>query len=385
MFYSEAEQKWKHHITVNGKRITTLRANSKQELEKLVKEKEAQINKKINFDWKKASVNDLIKLFVEENKESWEKSTYNWYDAMLKHLEREIGKMKIWDVTTDDLNRMLKQLSKNNPNTDEPSSKRLIFCLANITRQVFKMAYAKRLIEYDPAAVLKTPKQSNKSGKEKQGTRVLTLKEIGWIINTPHELQTANMIMLYTGMRSEELLALKWNDIDIKNRTINVNKALKYDGDKPYLGSTKTGKERTVLMPPDLYDYLKGVYPKKKKDALVVCNSKGEYYSKSGWRSKYKSYIKDLDIRYGGKFKSKCSPHYQQTIQGWTPYSLRHTSSTYGAVFGVNRKQLADNQGHDLATMQKYYEGDLLELRKKEIEKISYKKILEELEKQQEN
>lgn len=377
MFYSESEQKWKHYITVNGKRLKTVRADSEEELKKKIKKEEELINKKINFDWKKANVTDLIILFKEENKDNWEKSTYNWYKSILNHIENSIGKNKLWNVTADDLSKMLKSLAVCNPNTDKPASKRMLSCVANVTRQIFKTAYSKRLIEFDPSDNLKVPKQA-KTESTRQGTRVLTKEEIGWIIYTPHELQTANLIMLYTGMRSEELLALRWNDINIKEGTININKALKFNNNKPYLGTTKTGKDRIVIMPPDLLEHMKKVYPKKsERDKLVVANSRGEYFSKSRWRSKYESYIKDLDILYGGKFTSKCNPHYKQTIRGWTPYSLRHTSSTYGAAFGVDKKQLADNQGHDQATMQKYYEGDLFELRKKEIEKISFSGIAE--------
>lgn len=375
--FTKGQNLWRIRIYNNGKLIKTIRSKDKTETEKRAKEYAKLIDKKINIDWQKASVNDLIEDFISTNKENWEISTYNWYYDILKHIKNNIGEENLWDITTEDLNWLLKDLAKNNPNTGRPASKRLLFCVTNVTKQLFKYAAGKRYIEYDPAVTVKTPKRiiSDEEETERKGTRVLTLEEIGWIIYTPHELQTANMIMLYTGMRSEELLALQWKDINIKEKTITVNKAVKYDKDKPYLGKTKTGKKRTVIMPPDLYEHIKKVYPKKELDKLVVCNSKGEYFSKSGWRSKYKSYIKDLDVLYSGKGIKKYSPYYEQTIQGWSPYSLRHTSSTYGALFGVNKKQLADNQGHDEKTMNKFYEGELFELRKKEIEKVSFKEI----------
>ena len=47
-----------------------------------------------------------------------------------------------------------------------------------------------------------------------------------------------------------------------------------------------------------------------------------------------------------------------------------------GDKFGVNKKQLADNQGHDEETMERYYEDSILDERRKEISKVSYKNML---------
>lgn len=54
----------------------------------------------------------------------------------------------------------------------------------------------------------------------------------------------------YTGMRTGEVFALTWNDIDLENRTIKINKTV-YARDKEnyYISSTIEGiqKANTVL------------------------------------------------------------------------------------------------------------------------------------------
>lgn len=65
----------------------------------------------------------------------------------------------------------------------------------------------------------------------------------------------------YTGMRTGEVFALTWNDIDLKNRTIKINKTV-YAKDKEnkgrwYLGTTKTaGSCREVYICDTLYSVL---------------------------------------------------------------------------------------------------------------------------------
>ena len=62
----------------------------------------------------------------------------------------------------------------------------------------------------------------------------------------------------YTGMRTGEVFALTWNDIDLENRIIKINKTV-YAKDKEkkgrwYLGTTKTaGSCREIYICDTLY------------------------------------------------------------------------------------------------------------------------------------
>ena len=331
-----------------------------------------KLQARINFDWEKATISHMIDEWLSENEDRWERSTYEWYVNMTKHIKRDIGSLKLWDVTARQLNSFLKALAKRNPNTGKPAGKKLVKSIKHILKTSFGWAVANNYLERDPTVALLLPKTS---ASNTSGSRCLELKEIQWILYTPHKMQMPSVIMLYTGMRPEEVLALKNSDINLEKGVIYVNKAVKYSRNAPYIGETKTGVNRVVVMPPELIEFLKGIGIES-NDKLLVPDSDGKLYHKTNWQRKYKSYITDLDILYGGKFKSKFDPNYVQTIKGWTPYCLRHTSSTMGGLFGVNKKQLADNQGHDEETMTRYYEDSVIEARRKEIAKIAYKNIL---------
>lgn len=58
-------------------------------------------------------------------------------------------------------------------------------------------------------------------------------------------------LAVYTGSRKKELAALSWNDLDFKNKEIQIRHSIKYDRDaKKYInGSTKTDKAvRDILI-----------------------------------------------------------------------------------------------------------------------------------------
>ena len=96
----------------------------------------------------------------------------------------------------------------------------------------------------------------------------------------------------YTGMRTGEVFALTWNDIDLENRIIKINKTVyAKDNEKKgrwYLGTTKTvGSCREVYICDTLY--------------LVLSNYKklqNEYRKEYG--KKYKRYIiEEVRNKYG--------------------------------------------------------------------------------------
>ena len=96
----------------------------------------------------------------------------------------------------------------------------------------------------------------------------------------------------YTGMRTGEVFALTWNDIDLENRIIKVNKTVyakdKEENGRWYLGTTKTiGSCREVYICDTLYSALSD-YKK------IQIKYKKEY------GKKYKRYIlKEVKNKFG--------------------------------------------------------------------------------------
>ena|GEM_PF-702943 len=73
-------------------------------------------------------------------------------------------------------------------------------------------------------------------------------------------------ILVYTGMRSGELGALLWSDVDLEHRTISITKAVEERKNK--VGPTKTEETRTIAIEPALLPVLRYLKAKGAKGKL---------------------------------------------------------------------------------------------------------------------
>lgn len=87
-------------------------------------------------------------------------------------------------------------------------------------------------------------------------SELMALKEITLASNT--HIEAAVIIAIYTGLRREEVLGLRWQDVDFDNRLLRIQNTCSKVGTKiVYAEATKTRQSRRkVPMMDDLYDYL---------------------------------------------------------------------------------------------------------------------------------
>lgn len=145
----------------------------------------------------------------------------------------------------------------------------------------------------------------------------------------------------FTGMRPEELIALKWGDVDWKHQTIRVQRVRTFKGSER--DDTKTGVERDVDMVPQVVDALK---------------------SMKAW-----TFVKGVD---GDIFESPYTGRAwhddrSQRDNCWTPtlkalgirrrraYSTRHTYCTAALMHGVNPAYIAAQAGHSVKMLFDVY------------------------------
>ena len=160
-------------------------------------------------------------------------------------------------------------------------------------------------------------------------------------------------------MRTGEVFALTWNDIDLKNRLIIINKTvyskLKDEKGRWFLGTAKTeGSCREVYICDTLYK--------------ALCNYKKQqqlYKKKYGNKSKYKNRnnIEMVFTRKNGsyagtdiiKYPFKIIRHELQ-IKNCRFYDLRGSYATKCLRNGVEIKDVADILGHKrIETTENYY------------------------------
>lgn len=99
------------------------------------------------------------------------------------------------------------------------------------------------------------------SDKVERVPQILTLEDIRALLKnakeTEHPWYPIWAFAMLTGMRSGELKALQWKDIDFEKRIITVSKS--YSPHIKGIKSTKAGYWRNVPISPDLEDVIKGL------------------------------------------------------------------------------------------------------------------------------
>lgn len=327
----------------NGKRkYKTVYGKTQKEVKAKVAQLKVQMGKGIDV----TSDRDIFKTWIDKflQKKEREDLTAAYLTALrarAKHLE-PLYYDEIKKISVSDIDNVLASLTGWRCDAP-PLSRRTIGSIKDVAYQVFEYAIVSRVIDFNPAKYATIPKS-----KPSVTRTAISNAIIQQIIDTPHRAQLAAMIMLYAGLRRGEVIALTWPDINLREGFIRVNKAVEFDNGRPLLKSTKTeAGDRIVNIPSILIDYLKSI-ERDSDNLLVVHSAKGTMYTSSGWRRLWKSYMADLNVKYG--YNGNASKHnpkgLKMKIETFTAHQLRHTFATMCYLSGMDVLDCKEQMGH---------------------------------------
>ena len=168
------------------------------------------------------------------------------------HLFPAFGKMRLDEITTDEIQRFL--------NERQGLARNTVHTMFVLLSEILASAYEDRLIPSDPSKSKRLSIPSHKK-KERQALSPDQLKEIigGIARNLPDDDERRLIsLMLFTGMRRGEVLGLRWEDIDFQKKLIHVERAISYTTNQPIVSSTKTQSGRRIIPLDDqLVEFLK--------------------------------------------------------------------------------------------------------------------------------
>lgn len=344
----------------SGKR-KTVRAESQKELNKKVLELKASIIRG-ELLYSAAYFADWRERWFEDTKVPLELSqrTLEEYRRAITHLKRRFGgKTQIKDIRLAEFQSFINELAVCNPNTGAPASRKLIKDLIRVGNGIFKYAAANGvsgIINFFDAVMI--PKQATVTKR-----RRLSEDEQSMILDSEHSVKLPAMIMMFSGLRLGEVLALEWNDVDFDTSTITVNKSMVFEENKGKItsGGKTRNATRIVAIPPVLVEYLKQEKDKSKTDLICVTANR-KPHTKSSWRRSWDSYIIDLNLKYGydNKF-NKNNPRIKASqlplrIERFTAHYLRHTYATLLYLQGVDVVTAKQMMGHaDVSTTINIY------------------------------
>ncbi|MGD6778796.1 tyrosine-type recombinase/integrase [Sutcliffiella horikoshii] len=247
----------------------------------------------------------------------------------IRHIKPRFGHLKIKEITTQQVLEFQKYLSGELKSLE---SARTIFAnfkvLINHAKKFFNL---RRDPTLQVPAMPRGKKKVDFIKREEFDVRVEAIDM--------HYYKELTILMFYTGLRVGEAMAIKWVDVDLDNREIDINKAWSLNEKKE--GPVKTAASEAVIpIPRVVVDMMTKI---KKESAEKIYGFTEEYYVFGGmkpyhynhYHKKYKEFFPDLRI-----------------------HSLRHSFAAYLINKGVdiylvkelmrheNIKETADTYGH---------------------------------------
>lgn len=322
------------------KQFKYIYASSVRELTKAEADIRAKAEKGINL----MTMNDTYSEWLERLKTVKEteltETEYNTFVARASHFVDFFGSVPLKEINQQNIQPIINAVFKRNPSTGKPSAKRTVERYLSAASAVFEYAIENRATDFNPCKYVKIPKQAQVSER-----RALSPQERQWIEDTPHRAQTAAMLMMYSGLRRGEATALLWSDINLKEKTITVNKSYDFKNYRIKTPKTASGT-RVVSIPDKLVNYLRSL---DRKSIYVITSASGKMMSDTAWKRLWDSYLCDLDLKYGTSIqkRNKFDPRgHILTIETFSPHCLRHTFCTIMYEAGIDVLTAKEQMGH---------------------------------------
>ena len=307
-----------------------------------------------------AEVKDKLRAAIEDSKkldpvkagsytlEQWLKLWYSVYvelqvrystrefyhNAIDHHIIPKLGNVKLEKLTMLQIQQFYNELlksgrvqKKNQPELKEHGlSPRMVQCVHVVLNKALEYAVEEKLILANPAKKCKIPKNTHKE------MNILPEALIGPYLSAAkeHGILAPMYLELTTGLRRGELLALRWEDLDVQNRTLSINKSVARQDGKLVISTPKTPNSiRTVLLPEDTVKLLVEEHERHPANPYLFPSPRtGETWDPDGFRRLHDRIIKEIGAEHV-RF-----------------HDMRHTFATLSLKSGVDVRTLSETLGH---------------------------------------
>jgi len=259
-------------------------------------------------------------------------NTYNQYRSIVRrHLVPALGSIKLEKLTPERIQSFCAQKQ------DEGLSAKTVVIIHGVLSSALDNAFKWGLIPRNVARLVSLPRI------ERYEAQTLTVGQALKLLGVARgsRIEALLLVALTTGMRRGELLALRWEDIDLEasilhvRRTVNPITGLGYKEGEP---KSKAGRRKIVLSEVTieaLKEHRQGqeqvrarVGARWQEHGIVFCNKYGGFFNPTTVLNAFKKLLRDAglpDIRI---------------------HDLRHSAATILAAARVDLKTIQERLGH---------------------------------------
>lgn len=254
-------------------------------------------------------------------------TTYSRYKPCIRRAVEAFGCSYITQIDVTDIHRYITSFALS-PKGKARYSSKTVKTQLGIFNMIFKYAILRGYTKDNPCAYVPIPKGLPKKARELPDD--CEIKKVINGVNKPFGLFA--YLILYSGLRRGEALALTYNDIDKKDGVIHVTKSLYHESNVPHIKTPKTAAgERDVL----LLNCLSDVLPRttsQNRDKPLFPNGNGEYMTAGEAKIAWRDYCRETDLKV-------------------TAHQLRHAYATILYNAGVGDKDAQTLLGHSTIAM----------------------------------
>ena len=274
------------------------------------------------------TLKEILDRFMENKKGNVEKSSLKSYRVWYNYL-RPLYSKRMKDIRTFELQNFINSLSHLSTGS--------LKLVKSFIRMLFKDAMEMDIISKDYSEYIKLPKY-----KKVIERKIFTEEEIALLWDNIKVLEYADtiLILIYTGMRINELLKLEKKNGNLENYTIT--------------GGSKTdaGKNRIIPIHPKILPLIIKRM-ENETDYLIPNKKETNYYEYNNFRQN--EFVKIME----------------QLGMEHTIHDTRHTFATMISDVSDNENAITGIIGHTNINMTKKYTHTNIEKMRKEMEKIN--------------
>lgn len=285
---------------------------------------------------KELTLSQWAEQWYESYKSQVQHSTYAGYRYTLKLIQEGLGNMKVQELLPMDINKFLDSLAER-----DYSMSMIRKCRAMLI-QVFDSAEDNNLISRNPARRSKLMRDKRDLLPEQRSTKeAFSDEEVAFLERYLEEDLLGNSIrlMLCTGLRTQELLALSPTDFSEDASYVSVQKAIKTVDGHPTLGPPKSkSSRRKIPIPECCRKYARYLCEHGGKDFIWSLPGKNPLYSVGSFRRRYYTALSKIP-----------------GVRKLSPHCCRHTYVTRLEARNVPMEVIARLAGHsEIKTTDRY-------------------------------
>jgi len=368
IYYSERLKKWVGQFTANSKRKSIYGSTKREVIEKMHKSLvNVQENKFI--DKSKLTISAILDIILQEEEKTnriSETTLLRKSETAKKIKSMYIADMPIQRVSAIQINDCLLEL------VDYSNSYISKICM--LLNNVFNKAVLLNIISLNPFSIkgnIIKPKSNNADKKIEAFTIEEQKKFLQQLKNKNYLYKDIFYILIETGMRVGEVLALKREDIDFKNNIIHIRRTITRDK-KDIVKIGDTTKTYAGIRDIPMSAMVRNVLKNNNNISFLFLMNNGKFISASTINSQFKRICKDAKIRESIYEFERNGKTIHLKISNVNTHMLRHTYATRCIEAGISPVVLQRILGHkDIETTLNTYTSVFNAFKEEEIEKVN--------------